>query len=258
MSDGEEPGSPPQLSADTAALLQQFLAERSAAEDAAAADPFAENWQLSQVRLPLLDKLRMPRPLADLPADRPALHSAGSTSSVTEQGRRTTAHLCQSIRHTAPEAPLPQHLQFWYSDNTAATVAAEVVELAAGGPIACVACPSLFRRLRADFPEQPVSRFRMPSPPVCPRGRTAAPRGSPALRHQNRPAELICNLAQTRSAVNFRLAETCNVHRRICWSLTSASRCSAVSLCTTTTTRWRCRQRCTLPSRSSSQTHPTW
>jgi EEF1A lysine methyltransferase 1 len=46
--------------------------------------------------------------------------------------------------------------QFWYTDETAGAVAAEAVKLAAGGSIACLACPSLFRRLRTHFPEQPA------------------------------------------------------------------------------------------------------
>ncbi len=50
MSDNEQPDSPPSLSAATAAILQKFLSQREAAADAAEGDPFAENWQLSQVR----------------------------------------------------------------------------------------------------------------------------------------------------------------------------------------------------------------
>lgn len=93
MSSPEEPGSPPALSAATAAILQQCLARQADTEENAAKDPFAENWQLSQ---------------------------------------------------------------FWYTDETATAVAAEAVDLAAGGAIACLACPSLFRRLRANFPDQPA------------------------------------------------------------------------------------------------------
>lgn len=42
--------------------------------------------------------------------------------------------------------------QFWYTDATAEKVAAEVAEVAKGGRIACLACPSLFRRLRQFYP----------------------------------------------------------------------------------------------------------
>lgn len=44
----EEPDSPPALSDATAAILQEFLKKQAVAEEAAADDPFAENWQLSQ------------------------------------------------------------------------------------------------------------------------------------------------------------------------------------------------------------------
>ena len=106
MSTSKEPDSPPALSASTAALLQQFLAQKTKAEEDAADDPFQENWALSQ---------------------------------------------------------------FWYTEETAGAMAAEAVRLAAGGSIACLACPSLFRRLRTHFPEQPAhlleydSRFEVES-----------------------------------------------------------------------------------------------
>ena len=45
--DDDDP--PCQLSATTMSALQEFLRERQAAEEAAAEDPFAENWGLSQV-----------------------------------------------------------------------------------------------------------------------------------------------------------------------------------------------------------------
>lgn len=50
-------------------------------------------------------------------------------------------------------------MQFWYTDETAAKVAEECVRVADGGAVACVACPSLFRRLRQQFPEQPAHLF---------------------------------------------------------------------------------------------------
>ena len=44
--------------------------------------------------------------------------------------------------------------QFWYTEDTARTVARAVVQAAgAGGAFACVACPSLFRALRTFFPD---------------------------------------------------------------------------------------------------------
>lgn len=44
--------------------------------------------------------------------------------------------------------------QFWYTDETAGTVAEEVLERSRGGtqPIACIACPSLFREIRRRCP----------------------------------------------------------------------------------------------------------
>ena len=41
-----EPDSPPRLSLATSALLQDFLTQRAEKQE----DPFAENWNLSQVR----------------------------------------------------------------------------------------------------------------------------------------------------------------------------------------------------------------
>ena len=43
-------------------------------------------------------------------------------------------------------------VQFWYSDETSSIVAREAVGAAMGGGIACLACPSLFRHLRAEAP----------------------------------------------------------------------------------------------------------
>ena len=43
-------------------------------------------------------------------------------------------------------------MQFWYSDETASIVAREALGAALGGGIACLACPSLFRQLRAEAP----------------------------------------------------------------------------------------------------------
>ena len=43
--------------------------------------------------------------------------------------------------------------QFWYTEDTARVVARAVARAAgAGGAVACVACPSLFRALRACCP----------------------------------------------------------------------------------------------------------
>lgn len=44
--------------------------------------------------------------------------------------------------------------QFWYTEDTARIVARAVARAAGGGgAVACVACPSLFRALRASFPD---------------------------------------------------------------------------------------------------------
>jgi len=53
--------------------------------------------------------------------------------------------------------------QFWYTDATAEKVAAEVVEVAKGGRIACLACPSLFRKLRQSFPDADAWLFEYDS-----------------------------------------------------------------------------------------------
>jgi hypothetical protein len=53
-------------------------------------------------------------------------------------------------------------LQFWYTEETAGHVARECVE--AAGPssrIACIACPSLFRQLRAHFPDANAHLFEV-------------------------------------------------------------------------------------------------
>ena len=44
-------------------------------------------------------------------------------------------------------------VQFWYTKETAELVGQEVVEAAAGGPIACIACPTLFCELRRNHPD---------------------------------------------------------------------------------------------------------
>ena len=49
-------------------------------------------------------------------------------------------------------APVCARAQFWYTEDTARTVARAVARAAGGGgAVACVACPSLFRALRASF-----------------------------------------------------------------------------------------------------------
>lgn len=107
-SPGGDSDDEPALSSSTAAALSAFLAERRQAEqDQATADPFAENWGMSQ---------------------------------------------------------------FWYTDETAARVAEECVRAAAGGAVACLACPSLFRRLRQAHPGQACRLFefdtRFEAPPL--------------------------------------------------------------------------------------------
>lgn len=50
-------------------------------------------------------------------------------------------------------------MQFWYTDDTAMKVAAEVVRAAGSGRIACLACPSLFRKLEQSHPEAQTHLF---------------------------------------------------------------------------------------------------
>lgn len=53
-------------------------------------------------------------------------------------------------------------LQFWYTEDTASTVAREAVEAAGpSGRIACIACPSLFRQLRAKYPDANAHLFEV-------------------------------------------------------------------------------------------------
>ena len=50
--------------------------------------------------------------------------------------------------------------QFWYSSETAGIVAREAVKAAGDlGNIACIACPSLYRQIRAEFPATRVRLF---------------------------------------------------------------------------------------------------
>lgn len=50
--------------------------------------------------------------------------------------------------------------QFWYSSETAGIVAREAVSAAGDfGNIACIACPSLFRQIRAEYPAARVRLF---------------------------------------------------------------------------------------------------
>ncbi|BDA47781.1 EEF1A lysine methyltransferase 1 [Coccomyxa sp. Obi] len=52
--------------------------------------------------------------------------------------------------------------QFWYTEETAGHVARECVEAAGpSGRIACIACPSLFRQLRAQFPDAHAHLFEV-------------------------------------------------------------------------------------------------
>lgn len=54
------------------------------------------------------------------------------------------------------------HVQFWYTEETAGHVARECVEAAGpSGRIACIACPSLFRQLRAQFPDANTYLFEV-------------------------------------------------------------------------------------------------
>ena len=53
-------------------------------------------------------------------------------------------------------------MQFWYTDETAGTLAKEVVEAAGpSGRIACIACPSLFRALRTYHQEARAHLFEV-------------------------------------------------------------------------------------------------
>jgi hypothetical protein len=51
--------------------------------------------------------------------------------------------------------------QFWYTEETAAVVAQEAIQLADGGAIACVACPSLFRHIRKHHPDVSAHLFEI-------------------------------------------------------------------------------------------------
>lgn len=53
--------------------------------------------------------------------------------------------------------------QFWYTDETAERVADEVVRLCDEGKIACLACPSLFRKLEEKHPSAKPHLFEYDS-----------------------------------------------------------------------------------------------
>ncbi len=134
--------------------------------------------------------------------------------------------------------------QFWYTDETAAAVAAEAVKLAAGGSIACIACPSLFRCLRKRYPDQPAhlleydSRFEVSQQPSCRKEWSLDLQGA-------------WELAAWRGGA----ADPSHVDRR---GNSDMRRCWGTSLCTTTTSRSPCQRRCTKPSKSLWRTHHTW
>lgn len=75
------------------------------------------------------------------------------------------AGLCyQKIKASYLNSPIPidwGRLQFWYTEATAAAVAQEAIHLADGGPIACVACPSLFRHLQKHHPDVSAHLFEI-------------------------------------------------------------------------------------------------
>ena len=54
-------------------------------------------------------------------------------------------------------------MQFWYTDETAERVADEVVRMSEGGKIACLACPSLFRKLEEKHPSAKAFLFEFDS-----------------------------------------------------------------------------------------------
>jgi Probable N6-adenine methyltransferase len=133
--------------------------------------------------------------------------------------------------------------QFWYTEETAGAVAAEAVKLAAGGSIACLACPSLFRRLRTHYPKQPAhlleydSRFEV-FLEMCSRGG-----------------------AQYLHVKALRMFTLHNRHLGPCVMRTSKRgmhRCLETSHCTITTSRSLSQRCCTRHLRSSWQTHPIW
>lgn len=43
--------------------------------------------------------------------------------------------------------------QFWYTQETANTVAKEVIEACPDGQVACVSCPTLYREFKRSFPD---------------------------------------------------------------------------------------------------------
>ncbi len=95
-------------------------------------------------------------------------------------------------------------LQFWYTEETARAVAEEVVDLAAGGGIACLACPSLFRCLRADFPDAAAHlleydrRFEVQLPMQCfLLNKSSAPSDSQHVSHHAGMRKRISRLEDT-------------------------------------------------------------
>ncbi len=118
------------LSDSTLSTLNTFLAEQQKARHETQRDPFAEDWGMSQVR------------------------ASKCLESITLDGFNkcftSTARSSFSV-------------QFWYTDETAEMVANEVVRVSSGGRIACLACPSLFRKLTEHHPAAKAFLFEYDS-----------------------------------------------------------------------------------------------
>ncbi|EIE18232.1 hypothetical protein COCSUDRAFT_60431 [Coccomyxa subellipsoidea C-169] len=93
-------------------------------------------------------------------SDRPML-SAGTMEALNEFLLETQAAANGTQNPFAENWGLSQaRTLFWYTEETAGHVARECVEAAGpSGRIACIACPSLFRQLRAHFPDANAHLF---------------------------------------------------------------------------------------------------
>lgn len=127
---------PAVLSDHTMAILEKFLSDRERGEEEARKDPFQEDWGMSQVYMHLITSQSLSPNISSKFA---CLHLKSEEASF----------IAMSWLITIVLAVL---LQFWYTDETAERLADEVIQMANGGRIACLACPSLLRKIREKYP----------------------------------------------------------------------------------------------------------
>lgn len=133
---------PPALSSTALEALREIGCRE--AEEAGRDDFFRELWGLSQVASLLLGSAQ----------------NAVKLRTVLWRSALRTCAECTHMPAICMLASSAVCLQFWYSSETAGIVAREAVSAAGDfGNIACIACPSLFRQIRAEYPAARVRLF---------------------------------------------------------------------------------------------------